>query len=370
MEQVQELRRAADSIAEHQGPVFSAYLSVNAALPENQERAYLPRLRNALEEQEVPKKLARRIREHLESETHPRARTLAIFAAEDGLFEVYRVQLEIPESFRWGDPYVAPLVLALEDNEPYGAVVLDAERFRYFVVSAVHTHADDREIKGHGYRELDLHPNRPYPRGGRDYEPVSRRTEANVSHFYNELGERTRELIFRAGVRHLILAGPKERTSEFRERLPEEVRERVVAEEHVALGAPEGEILERLEEFRRKAEYEQERELLEEARESGVRGLDDILKALQEENRVHHLLLLWEMDGEIRWSDEDGLAIPDITKEESPYSGAGTRVRPLIDVLLDLAAARGARVTFYRGENKNADTLREELGGVAGLTRF
>ena len=42
-------------------------------------------------------------------------------------------------------------------------------------------------------------------------------------------------------------------------------------------------------------------------------------------------------------------------------------MRPLTDVLVD---ARGARVDFMRGANENTDTLRDEFGGVAGLTRF
>jgi peptide subunit release factor 1 (eRF1) len=105
-------------------------------------------------------------------------------------------------------------------------------------------------------------------------------------------------------------------------------------------------------------------------RERGVRGVEATITALQEENRVYHLAVLWELEGEVRWSDDDGLAILDITKEESPYSGGPTRVRPLTDVLVDLAAARGARLDFIRGENENAETLRDEFGGVAGLTRF
>jgi hypothetical protein len=45
-------------------------------------------------------------------------------------------------------------------------------------------------------------------------------------------------------------------------------------------------------------------------------------------------------------------------------------MRPLADVLIDLAAARGARLDFMLGENENTDTLRDEFGGLGGLTRF
>jgi peptide subunit release factor 1 (eRF1) len=174
----------------------------------------------------------------------------------------------------------------------------------------------------------------------------------------------------REGVQRLILAGPRERTAEFRRTLPNELHDRVVAEEHVDLGAPEGELLDRLEAVRERAEHEREKELLDEIRESGVRGLDETVAALQEENRVYHLAALWELDAEIRWCDNDHLAIREATREECPFCGQKTRVRSLTDVLVDLAAARGARLDFVRGENENTDTLREEFGGLAGLTRF
>jgi hypothetical protein len=368
----QDLEQAIASATGHPGPLFSAYVSVNAAIAENQGRAYLVRLRDAMNDLGVPNQLQRRVREHVEEETHLRARSLAIFAAEDGFFEVYQLHVEFPEAFRWGEPYVAPLMLVMDEYEPYGAAVLDAERFRYFVVSPMARPEEGAEIKANGFRELDVHPNMPYPRGGgsTDMDPAGRKQESNIHRYYKELGELTRNLTFQEGVRRLILAGPKERTAEFREVLPNEIKDRVVAEEHVDLGAPEGELLDRLEAIREKAEHEREKELLAQIRESGVSGLDETIAALQEENRVYHLAVLWELEGEIRWCDNDQLAMRDITAEECPFCGQKTRVRPLTDVLVDLAAARGARLDFMLGENENTDTLRDELGGMAGLTRF
>src|SRR5215218_10650839 len=135
MAQAQDLRQAITSMAGRPGPLLSAFLSVNAEIPENQRRAYLVRLRDAMNDERVPKDLQQRIRDYTEEETHPGARTLAVFADEHGLFEIYRLQVAVPESVRWGDPYVAPLMLVLDEYEPYGAAVLDAERLRYFVVS-------------------------------------------------------------------------------------------------------------------------------------------------------------------------------------------------------------------------------------------
>jgi len=370
MAQAQDLRQTITSVASRPGPVLSAYLSVNADIPENQGRTYLVRLRDAMNDEGVPETLQQRVREYVEEEKHPEARTLIIFADEDNLFEIYRLQVDVPESFRWGDPYVAPLTLVLDEYEPYGAAVLDAERFRYFVVSPLSTADGEEELTANGFREVDVHHSEPYPRGGTDFEAASRRTEANVHRLYKELGKLTRDVTLREGVQRLILAGPRERTAEFRRTLPNELHDRVVAEEHVDLGAPEGELLDRLEAVRERAEYEREKELLDEIRESGVRGPDETVAALQEENRVYHLAALWELDAEIRWCDNDQLAIREATRKECPFCGQQTRMRPLTDVLVYLAAARGARVDFMRGENENTDTLRDEFGGIAGLTRF
>src|SRR5215210_8779669 len=115
------------------------------------------------------------------------------------------------------------------------------------------------------------------------------------------MGKIARDLTFREGVRRLILAGPREVTVGFREELPNELQDRVVAEEPVDLGASEGELLDRLEAIRERAEHEREKELLAEIRERGVRGPDETIAALQEENRVYHLAALWDLESEIRW---------------------------------------------------------------------
>jgi len=372
MAQAQDLRQAITSVAGRQGPLLSMYLSVNADIPENQRRAYLLRLRDAMNDEGVPEELQRRVRDYTEEETHPGARTLAIFADEDDLFEIYRLQVDVPESFRWGDPYVAPLTLVLDEYEPYGAAVLDAERFRYFVVSPLSSAHGEEEMKANGFREVDVHPSETHPRGGgsTDLDPAGRKHQAHVHSFYKEVGELARDITFQEDVQRVILAGPKERTAEFRRTLPNDLRERVVAEEHVDLGAPEGELLDRLEAIRERAEHEREKELLDEIRERGVRGPDETIAALQEENRVYHLAALWELEAEIRWCDNDQLAIRQITSEECPFCGRKTRVRQLKDVLVDLATARGARLDFVMGEDENTDTLRDEFGGIAGLTRF
>jgi peptide subunit release factor 1 (eRF1) len=387
MAQLEDVREVREQLSGHEGPVFSGYLSVNAKFRENQGQAYKVRLKDALGDLGVPDAVVERVRGSVEDAVHPRARSIVFFADEDGLFERYDLQVDVPEAFRYEEPYLAPLVLATEGQERYGVVVVDAQEYRFYVSAPLEDpgSASGGETAGF-FKEADEDPSLPYPRGGgsSDMDPANRKQDANIHKYYKDLGELTRNLAFKNGVRHLIVAGPEERTSTFVEALPQEVRERVVSREHAPTRAPEGEILNLFEEFHGRAEEARREDLLSRARENGVRGVRDAVEALQE-GRVYHLLVLWGLDGEIRWSDADGLAILDITQEESPYTGAETRIRPLMDVLLDLAEARGARLDFFHeddpvagGPNEDAErtsqgtgaALREEFGGLAGLLRY
>jgi len=117
-----------------------------------------------------------------------------------------------------------------------------------------------------------------------------------------------------------------------------------------------------------------------------VRGVKDTIEALQE-GRVYHLVALYELESETRWCDNDELAITDITRKECPFCRQETRMRTLMDVLIDLATARGARLEYVRsrddfGETPNENVerehdredasavLREEFEGLAGLLRY
>ena len=389
MAQAPDVQRLRDRLSDRPEPMLSVYLSVNARYPENQGEAYKVRLKDALREVEAPEELAAQIRDSVDEQTRPRARTLVFFAAEDGLFERYALQVDVPEAFRFGEPNLAPLVLALDEHEPYGVALFDAERFRFFVSAPMRDPAGGSGGESSGFfKEVDVNPSEPRPRGGgsTDMDAAGRKQEANIHRFYKEVGKLTRDLAFKNGVRHLILAGPKERISEFRNALPQEIQERVVAEENIPSEAPEKSFLDRLEAVYERAEKEREMALISEARERGVRGVKDTVEALQE-GRVHHLIAVWGLEGEVRWSEAEGLAITDITREESPYSGQPTKVRPLMDALLDLASERGARVELVRDEAEVAETpnedvqrerepqdpagiLRQEFEGLAGLLRY
>ncbi|MGB3635316.1 MAG: VLRF1 family aeRF1-type release factor [Rubrobacteraceae bacterium] len=358
-------------ISEHPGPVLSAYVNVNPAHPENQGKAYVNRLKTALKECGAPEDLSKHALEFFRDEP-PHARTIAYFAAPDGLFETSRLNLDLPEEIRWGEPDVAPLMLALDEYENYGVLLVDRKEFRFLVTSLgeIEEVAEARNILNTaGWRELTISPANATPRGGSSKDDFEDRVEENTRHFYREVGETVRHEVKRQGIGRLILAGPGERTAEFRKTLPNELRERVVGEVHVPVDAPESEVLEKISSARRKAESNREAELLEKAREGGVYGMTATLEALQE-GRISHLLVSWQLEGEVYWSAEDGIVVLEGSPLETAYDEAQIRMRPLMDVLVDLAGSHGYRIEFVREESDAYEDLRDEFGGIAGVTRF
>jgi peptide subunit release factor 1 (eRF1) len=365
------IKSLVDRLSEYPGPVLSAYVNVNPAHPKNQGKAYTIRLKAALKESGAPEEVSSRALELFRDEP-PQARTIVLFAAPDGLFEAYRLNLDLPEEVRWGEPDVAPLMLALDEYESYGVLLLDRERFRFLVTSLgeIEEVAEaENPLNTSGWRELTISPANATPRGGSSKDDFEDRVEENTRRFYKEMAEYVRREARRQGIGRLILAGTEERTAEFRAMLPTELRERVAGEVRLPADAPEGEVMDRLSSAWRRAESEREAELLEKARERGVRGARATLEALQE-GRVHHLVVSWPLDGEVRWSDEDGVPVPDDSPLEAAYAERPTRKRPLMDALVELANARGARVEFVREESEAYETLRGEFGGITGLTRF
>src|SRR4028119_2346633 len=260
--QAEDIKRLKERLEGHPGPVLSVYLSVNARIPENQGQAYKVRLKDALREIEaVSEELAGWVRESVEDQVHQHARTIIFFAAKDGLFERYDLQLDLPEAYRFGEPYLAPLVLGLDEHESYGVALVDAEEFRFFVSAPMGDPAAGSDGASSGFfREVDLKPSRPYPRGGgqTDLDPAGRKQQSNINRFYKDVGELTQKLVNQDNVKNLIIAGPKERTSDFLEALPEPLKERIVAEERVATNAPEAEIMQQFETIQQQSERERE----------------------------------------------------------------------------------------------------------------
>ena len=97
--QAEDIKRLKERLEGHPGPVLSVYLSVNARYPENQGQAYKVRLRDALEEMDVPEELAERVRGAVEDQVHSGARTVVFFAADLAVLFFFTADLRSADIF-------------------------------------------------------------------------------------------------------------------------------------------------------------------------------------------------------------------------------------------------------------------------------
>ncbi|WP_273846599.1 hypothetical protein [Rubrobacter calidifluminis] len=174
MSGVGDLRALKERVAGLRPPLLSVYLNVNPGNPENQNRAYVIRLKDALREEGVPKGFAGEVVGYVE-ELRPRMRTLVLFSSPEGWREVRWLGVELPEEVFWGEPYVAPLDLAADEYAPVGVVVVDAKRVRLFVSSLGSLEEELKEANVFdtaGWREITLSPSSASPQGGDGPRPL------------------------------------------------------------------------------------------------------------------------------------------------------------------------------------------------------
>lgn len=384
-----EVQRIEEELAFHPGPMLSLYVATNPADPNvtdysagSKSKPYVIRAKDTMKELGVPAEVQKKVLDRLEHDVVG-GRTRAIFADGKDL-DVYDLNVDLPVvdlasgglEARWGEPYVLPLVLALDEYERYVVIVLDEERWRLFEVylGEVRELADAfRAVDPGQWRRLaEAKPGTPVgvaARGGSGRDMFDRRMLAWTHRFYRQLAAETGRWLERLGAERLILVGVPEETRYFEGLLPKPVRERVVAHLPLPAGGSKvapAEVLQVVEEAIAEVERSEEAELLERVREEGVWGTEQVLEDLQL-GRVYVLVMPWRPRGEVWVCGETGYASLDKSKVEAVCSDQPERA-DLASTLVELAGLFGARVEFVRGDN--ADRLDEEFGGLAGLKRW
>ncbi|MDM7324994.1 MAG: VLRF1 family aeRF1-type release factor, partial [Thermus sp.] len=323
----EEIRRIKESLALEEGTVLSLYLDINPAKPENANRAYALRAKDAMKALGVPQELQEKVLGVLKNQVLE-AKT-AVFFANANLFETFLLQVELPlvsslkTSFlaekesrfltdgalaHYGEPFLLPLVYALDEYERYGVVYLDQERWRVFEIflGEIQEVSDAfLALDTEAWRRLSLDaPGRRFnlggiSRGGAGRDLFAKRLAAWEERFYKSLSLELEKLIPERGFTRLILMGPEEHTKLFRSYLPKRLQERVVAllPSLPHPGARPGEVLKRLEPLLEEIERKGEMELLRKLEEAypKVAFGPEVLDRLQE-GRVELWVLPWHLD--------------------------------------------------------------------------
>jgi peptide subunit release factor 1 (eRF1) len=390
----EEVRRIKESLKDLKTPALSLYLDINPAKPDNAGRAYALRAKDAMKALAVPEALAEKVLELLKHEVI-QAKTLALFADEARL-ELFPLQVELPlvravkTAFvdektsrlltdgalaHYGEPFLLPLVYALDEYERYGVVYVDQERWRVFEVFL----GEIAEVKDaflaldtEAWRRLSLDaPGRRFnlggiARGGAGQDLFAKRLAAWEERFYKALAHELVRHVEERGFTRLLLMGPEEHTKLFLGYLPKRLKEKVVAElpslPHP--GASPGEVLKRLEPVLEEVERQAEVRLLEELEEAYPKAAfgPEVLARVQE-GRVELWVLPWHLEKEVYACD--GLYLAE--EAQALAYCQNPEKKPLAVVLPELAAGYAARVEFVRGE---AERRLLERGGMAALLRW
>lgn len=372
-----------EQIVPHDAPVLSLYVDVNPAKSENANRAWLVRVKNALRELELPADLHHKVLELLEQE-RPRARTLVLFAAED-MLERYDLQVDLPVvdlahgrvEARWGEPYVAPLVYALDEFERAGALCLHRSGWRFFEIDLGEAQEITDlfgEIAQDEWRELEayipvLRDNLLRARATSRVDRFAQRMQAWVYRFFKRLANIVERVVIERDIRRLVLLGPEEETKFFEQFLSRNLRRRVVA--HVgalpASDAGPAQILERVTPALEAAERAEEQALLDQIRDlPGIWGIDPTLDALQM-GQLSVLVAPWNLETRV-WRCPEGWVAETEERARLMCMGGEPEEVSLRDIIVDLAMGFGTRLEFVRGEAE--ERLLREFHGLAGLRRW
>jgi peptide subunit release factor 1 (eRF1) len=390
----EEVRRIKESLKDLKTPALSLYLDINPAKPDNAGRAYALRAKDAMKALAVPEALAGKVLELLQHEVI-QAKTLALFADQERL-ELFPLQVELPlvravkTAFvdektsrlltdgalaHYGEPFLLPLVYALDEYERYGVVYVDQERWRVFEVFL----GEIAEVKDaflaldtEAWRRLSLDaPGRRFnlsgiARGGAGQDLFAKRLAAWEERFYKALAHELVRHVEERGFTRLLLMGPEEHTKLFLGYLPKRLKEKVVAElpslPHP--GASPGEVLKRLEPVLEEVERQAEVRLLEELEEAYPKAAfgPEVLARVQE-GRVELWVLPWHLEKEVYACD--GLYLAE--EAQALAYCQNPEKKPLAVVLPELAAGYAAKLEFVRGE---AERRLLERSGMAALLRW
>lgn len=365
----EEILYLREGLSEGPTPLLSLYLDTHPTRAENQGKGYYLRAKNALKDLEVPKGVAERVLAYLEEP--PKSRTTAIFAAEE-TFRVYGFQVDLPlvGGFlaHWGEPFLAPILFALDRYEPTGVAYIDGEKWRFFRV-----HLGEIEeiqdaflaLDSTPWRELSLSAKgRRYLQGrasgGAGQDLYRDRLEAWLVRFYKGVAKLLDQAMTEIQARRLILMGPEVPVRHFESFLPPHLAQKVVARlpslPHP--GASPGQVLKQVEPVLAEAERQEEEALLRTLEERGVFG-PEALDLLQE-GRVDLLVLPWDPEGRVYVGERVAL-------NQEAAGGPNLEEKPLALVIPSLAEAYGTRLEFFHGETQ--DRLKER-GGMAALLRW
>ncbi len=389
-----------ERLSELDAPVLSVYADINPANPDNKGGAWRIRVKNALKDIEEIQKRTERSPSLYEAvlellaEERPAARTMALFARQNHLGKTFveRVDLQVGlpvvdlrrgrVEARWGEPYLMPLIHALDEYERTAVLHIDGAGWRFFelYMGEIEERSDIfREFDEEDWKELSdaaefirsgrLREKTEPTRAGDSRDPYRKKRMAWLHKLHVRLARLLDKALRALHVDRLVIMGDEDETGPFCNVLPRHLRERIVARIHNPKNEKTPNIADiraRVEPVLAEAERVAEMALLDEISEQpGIRGLAPVLEALQI-GRIDTLAVPFDLDAKAWTCPDSGLLSPD------PAELRELCDRPeeisLRDHIFALARDYGTRLEFVEGAAR--ERLLREFGGIAGKRRW
>jgi len=380
------IRALQTEVAPHPAPVLSLYLDVDPSRPENARKAYALRARAAMERLGLPKHYARRLVAMIRQDHGmPDARTLVVFAGDepDAFFESYAIRPGIPlveagdgVVARWGEPYVAPLLLTVQEHRRYLALLLSTDRVRMFELyldEVLELDAAVQPLDGSDWRPMREHstgmPGVP-ARGGSGKDLFDKRVADWRRRFHRDAVRQLERTLEALGAdTRLIFMGQTSEVNAFEAALPPALQASVVERMPAPANAdaPASELAGLFSEAIERVEAVEEAQLLDRIQEEGVWGFGHTLEAV-DEGRVYMLAVPWRMRSTVYHCLSGHRVTASRGEGERLCPGEVLSEVPLADVLPSLIARHGMRLAVMHGDNEAR--LLETFDGLAGLTRW
>jgi len=241
-------------------------------------------------EMENVRENARKVLNFVEIDFRGKARGLAIFSClEAGLWQVYRLPVEVPEICVVNHtPYVSPMLKLADESRKYCVVVADKEKARLFTV-----------YLGKITEDSDLFDAVPgwHKRGGWAQARFQRHIEDHVNRHLKNVADAVFRYYKAEGFGHLIIGGQPEVRTRLTRILHSYLQKLVAGNISVDVTASPDEILKAARKIELETEEREQKEVVERVLSGSAQGhptltgFKDTLKALKA-GRVHTLVLV------------------------------------------------------------------------------
>ena len=360
--------------------VLTLYLDVDQSQPANLNRGFEKQLKDMLvsvrkaitseDEMKAFQTASERVADFVARYSVGARGLIVIFDTSDGFLWNREVDFPAQSQIRWGkEGFIQPLVVAIDEYERVGIVLVDRATVRLFTMSlgAIDEHIREefdrtkiRHTKTAGMNRLGS--------ASHLQRKADEQVRSNLRHVVKDIDW----MLAQHGVRRIILAGSPQVTAKLHKILPKRLASEVIGTVDIAISATIEEVRKVSAPVAQKFEWETEkalvRDLVTEAAKAGraVVGLGHTLHALNQ-GRIWQLICV---DGFHSPGYECSRCAALFSVESTSCSFCGSPLSRIDDVVhraVDRAVRKGVRIEVIR--NEEAESSLMNAGGIGGFLR-